>query len=319
MDITPKLQIKNRDRGEDAEALAFRVTVLLTVLLPTLGLGAAIYTLWGRWVTATDLGIALLLYAATAVSVSVGFHRLFTHRSFECNAGVKLALGITGSMATQGPLFYWVATHRLHHQASDRPGDPHSPHEFGRGFRTLLRGWAHAHFGWLFAVPGKRYFRVVADLARDPVAAFINRHYLLWIALGLLAPAVVSGWVSGSWRGVLTGFIWGGLARTFLVHHVTWSINSICHLFGTQSFETGDESRNNPLCALVSFGEGWHNNHHGFPTSARLGLRWWEVDFGYWLIAALRACGLAADVCEPSAIQQQAKSRQVSGRPGSPS
>lgn len=289
------------------DSFSDRVAILLVVITSTLGFAGAVYGCWGHWITTTEISLGLFLFAITGVGISVGFHRLFTHRSFECFSGVKWGLGIAGSMAAQGPLFYWVETHRIHHQSSDREGDPHSPHEYGSGIISIFRGWLHAHCGWMFRWRSERSSRTIPDLLRDPVAVRIDRYYLLWVALGLIGPGVAAAWLMGSLRGFFTGFLWGGLVRIFLVHHVTWSINSICHLFGTQRFHTGDQSRNNLLCALVSFGEGWHNNHHAFPNSARHGLRWWEIDPGYWLIRCFRLCGLAWNQREPTREQQQSK------------
>lgn len=271
--------------------LAFRITVQLTVLLPAIGFVAAIYLLWGQWVTWVELALCFTLYALTACSVSVGYHRLFTHRSFEAKPWVRAVLGVLASMAAEGPLFFWVAIHRQHHQKTDREGDPHSPHGFGDGVLAVLRGCWHAHVGWMFHPPSLNYARKVTDVLRDRMCVAVSRHYMPLVLLGCVIPAFICGLVRGSWFGMLMGFVWGGLVRIFIVHHVTWSVNSICHLFGSQPYDAGDESRNNIVFGLLSFGEGWHNNHHAFPNSARLGLKWWQVDFGWmllWLLAQMK-------------------------------
>jgi stearoyl-CoA desaturase (Delta-9 desaturase) len=232
----------------------------------------------------------------------------FQHRSFACTPVIRWLLGGAGSMEAQRPLLYWVSTHRVHHQNADRNGDPHSPHAVAFSPDRLLRRWFHAHIGWAFHYRNADYARVVPDLLADPIAMSIQRHTGRWLTAGLILPAVAVALWRGSWDGLLTGFLWCGLVRVFLLQHVTWSINSICHLFGTRPFETSDQSRNHAFCAIAGIGEGWHNNHHAFPNSARLGLRWWEVDPGYWLIRLLALCGLATDVRSPTAEQQDARS-----------
>jgi stearoyl-CoA desaturase (delta-9 desaturase) len=247
------------------------------------------------------------MYALTALGVTVGFHRLFTHRSFETTRPVKFIFAVLGSMALEGPVLKWVAMHRRHHQHSDGEGDPHSPHHHGEGLRGLLAGAWHAHVGWIFDPDPADLPRYAGDLARDGVVRSVSRTWVLWSAIGLVLPAVLGGLITWSWRGALLGFIWGGLARVFLVHHVTWSINSVCHLWGTRPFKSRDESRNNFLFGVVGMGEGWHNNHHAFPTSARHGLRWWELDLSYWVIRGLAAAGLAWKVRVPAAPAVAAK------------
>lgn len=288
----------NRNESQSGEQSKWeeritRAALLATIFLPMLGFAVAIYCGWNRWVSAVDLWTAFVLYVCTAISISVGFHRCFTHRSFECTTGTKLVLGILGSIAGQGPLYDWVSTHRKHHQCSDRKGDPHSPHTHGDGVLAQVAGLWHAHVGWIFSHRIGSYAAGVEDLEADWATRGVNKFYPLWVLAGLFIPGLVSACAYQSWTGFWTGVLWGGLVRIFLVHHITWSINSICHLWGDRPFSTRDESRNNLLCALVSFGEGWHNNHHAFPTSARIGLRWWQVDAGWWLIQALTVFGLA--------------------------
>jgi stearoyl-CoA desaturase (Delta-9 desaturase) len=240
------------------------------------------------------------MYLLTALGITVGFHRLFTHRSFEAPGAVRFVLAALGSMAVQGPLLKWVAVHRRHHQHSDGPDDPHTPHHHGRGVPGLLRGLWHAHLGWLFKPDPPGLDRYVKDLRQDTPARVAGALFPLWAALGLLAPAALGGLLTGSWAGALLGLLWGGLARVFLVHHVTWSVNSVCHLWGSRPYKGRDESRNNVVFGVLALGEGWHNNHHAFPTSARHGLRWWQVDVSYWVIRALALVRLARDVRLPA-------------------
>jgi stearoyl-CoA desaturase (delta-9 desaturase) len=273
---------------------------LFAVVLPFVGLGVAVFFLWGWGFSWIELGLLLGLYVLTSLGITVGFHRLFTHRAFETYAVVQVILTVLGSMAVQGSLLKWVALHRRHHAHSDRPGDPHSPHLHGRGIAGLLRGLWHAHLGWIFQADAPDLSRYVKDLRRSTLLRVVSALFLMWVALGLLIPAVLGGLLAGSWRGVWNGLAWGGLARIFLVHHVTWSVNSVCHLWGSRPFRTDDQSRNNFLFGILAMGEGWHNNHHAFPTSARHGLRWWQIDISYGVIRALALLRLAWKVGLPA-------------------
>jgi stearoyl-CoA desaturase (delta-9 desaturase) len=285
------------------------------VVLPLLGLAGAIVLLWGvafNWWYFLILGTMAVVSAA---GVTVGYHRLCTHKSFETPAWVRYLFAAAGSMAVQGPVIQWCAEHRKHHQHSDKENDPHSPHmsqhgSWGEGLWATFRGAFHAHVGWLFAGHSKGLGRYSADLKADRVLVLANGQFVFWVLFGLLFPAVVAGLVSMSWTGVLLGFLWGGLVRVLLVHHITWSVNSVCHLWGTRPFDSRDESRNNALVGLLAMGEGWHNNHHAFPTSARHGLRWWELDFSYLLIRALALVGLARAVRVPDREKIESKLRR---------
>ena len=277
-----------------------RFAALLVIVVPFAGLVAAIVCLWGWAFTWVELTLLLGGYLATGFGITVGYHRLFTHRSFDTSRPIKFLLGVLGSMAVQGTILHWVAIHRQHHQHSDGSEDPHSPCHFGGGVRGVLAGLWHAHVGYLFGPHPSGLARYIGDLRKDKLVRRMSKLFPLWVFVGLLIPAVLGGVLTLSWTGVLLGFIWGGLVRVFLVHHVTWSINSVCHLWGTQPFNTHDHSRNNVIFGVLGFGEGWHNNHHAFPNSARHGLRWWQLDLSYMIIWAMSKVGLAQDVRVPS-------------------
>jgi stearoyl-CoA desaturase (delta-9 desaturase) len=287
-----------------------KLATLVAVLVPLVGVGAAVVLLWGRWVSWADLTLLAGFYLLTAVGITVGFHRLFVHRSFETYLPVKLTLAALGSMAVQGSLFNWVAQHRRHHQHSDTAEDPHSPHRYGRGLWGRVRGLYHSHIGWAFRPERPGLARYVADLRKSWALRLASRLFLFWVALGLALPAVLGGLLTGSWVGVWTGLVWGGLVRLFLVHHVTWSVNSVGHIWGTRPYKSDDQSRNNFVVGVLALGEGWHNTHHAFPTSARHGLRWWQPDLSYYLIRLLALLGLAWNVKLPTReVQAEARRR----------
>jgi stearoyl-CoA desaturase (delta-9 desaturase) len=292
---------------EHVPSPAFRVANLLAVILPLIGLIAAMVLMWGEHFNWLYLGLLVGFYVATAVGITVGFHRLFTHRAFETVWPVRAGFAILGSMAVQGPLIDWVAWHRRHHQHSDHDGDPHSPHLHGEGVGGMLKGMIHAHFGWMLWENDTGQEKYVGDLLREKRLMKIQNLFGLWAILGLVLPAIIAGLVTMSWMGALLGFLWGGLARLFLVHHVTWSVNSICHIWGAQPFGSKDESRNNVVVGILAMGEGWHNSHHAFPTSARHGLSWWQLDISYLIIKTLSLLGLAWKVKVPSAEAIEAK------------
>lgn len=290
-------------------SLTVRLLVLGVIIVPILGVTAAPFIVWGWGFHWTDLGLLVSLYVLTVVGITVGYHRMFVHRSFETNIAVKFVLAILGSMAVQGPLLAWVAKHRRHHQHADKAGDPHSPHGHDGGVGGVLRGLWHAHIGWLFDADPPDLDRYVQDLSQSRVLRAVSSLFFVWVALGLLIPAVLGGLLTRTWAGVWTGVIWGGLVRIFLVHHVTWSVNSACHLWGLQPYRSKDESRNNAVFGVLAMGEGWHNTHHAFPTSARHGLRWWQLDMSYWIIWALARVGLAWDVKLPTIQAQRERQR----------
>ncbi len=262
--------------------------------------------LWGWGFHWVDLGLLLGMYVLTSLGITVGFHRLFTHRSFETHGFIQFIFGVLGSMAVQGSLLKWVALHRRHHQCSDRPGDPHSPHQYGHGILGVLRGLWHAHLGWVFTADPPDLDHYVKDLRQSRLLSMVSSLFVVWVVLGLLIPAVLGGLLTRSWIGVWTGLIWGGLVRVFLVQHVTWSVNSVCHLWGFRPYRSNDESRNNAMVGALAMGEGWHNTHHAFPTSARHGLRWWQIDVSYWVIRTLAILRLAWNVRLPTKRAQAA-------------
>lgn len=247
------------------------------------------------------------MYALTITGITVGFHRFFSHSAFQTSNAVKIFLAIAGSMAAQGPVIHWVSNHRRHHQYSDKIGDSHSPHLESIGKFRWLRGLWHAQVGWLFTNEVTNSAMFAKDLLRDPVITKLNHYYLVWLILGLLLPAVIAGVLQQTWMGFISGFLWGGMVRVCLAHHFTWSVNSIMHLFGRRSFETSDRSTNNIWFALPTFGEAWHNNHHTFQNSAKFGLRWWQIDIGYWIINLLEKARLVWDVKIPTKTMIEAK------------
>ena len=296
---------------DEGQGVYPRLINLAGVTVPLLGLAAAMVLLWGVAFHWEYLVILVVMYLLTGFGITVGYHRLFTHKSFRTPRPVAAVLGVLGSMAVEGSLLQWVAVHRKHHRHSDDEGDPHSPHTFGGGVWAMLRGMWHAHVGWSMGKSRSKadFSRYVVDLRKDAVLRWVSHLFPLWVLLGLAIPAVLGGLLTMSWMGVLLGFLWGGLVRVLLVHHVTWSINSVCHLWGARPYDSGDHSRNNVIFGVLALGEGWHNNHHAFPSSPRHGLRWWQFDASYWVIRGMMAVGLASDLRVPSAEKQAAKAR----------
>jgi len=284
------------------------ITGTVTVV-PFLALGIVGWQVWAELLHWRDIVVFAILYLVTGLGVTVGFHRLFTHRSFATRPWVRGVFAAAGSMAIEGPVISWVADHRKHHAFADQPGDPHSPHvDHGVGWRGALRGLVHAHMGWLFIhnQRGARQ-RYAPDLVADPVVSWVDRTFVVWVLSGL-GVAFGLGWViGGTLTAALTGLLWGGAVRILVLHHVTYSINSLCHFFGRKRFDTGDESRNLAWLSFLSLGEAWHNNHHAFPTSAAHGLRWWELDLSSAVIRGLERVGLAWDVVRIDPARQQRK------------
>jgi stearoyl-CoA desaturase (Delta-9 desaturase) len=290
---------------------ADKIATGVVTAVPILALALVAWQVWGSALRWHDLAIFGIVYVPIGLGVTVGFHRHLTHRSFATNKAVRAILAALGSAAIEGPVIQWVANHRKHHAFSDQEGDPHSPHVGrGGGWSHALRGLLHAHLGWLFAhAHSAARHRYARDLIADPVIRFIDRTFLLWTLLGLALPFGLGIAIGGTVTTGLTGLLWGGAVRVFVLHHVTYSINSLCHFFGGRRFDNGDESRNLLWLVLPSLGEAWHNNHHAFPTSARHGLRRWEqaLDPSGLFIRLLERCGLAWDVVTVSPERQAHK------------
>jgi stearoyl-CoA desaturase (Delta-9 desaturase) len=287
-----------------------RYANLTAVVLPFVAFVAAIVLLWNSYVGVSDLIAFGVMYLIAGFGVTVGFHRLLTHRAFQTHKPIEYGFAIAGMMSVQGPVIDWVADHRKHHAHADEEGDPHSPHvQFGEGWMGALKGLFHAHMGWLFSDHGQAERRKYAkDLIEDKGMRRISRRFLWWVVLGLAMGSLI-GFVLGgfTFKAAATGLLWGGFVRIFLQHHVTWSINSVCHFFGRRRFEVDDESTNVFWLALPSLGEAWHHNHHAFPRSARHGLRWYEIDLSAAVIGMLSKAGLAWNVTKIAPERQQQK------------
>jgi stearoyl-CoA desaturase (delta-9 desaturase) len=293
-----------------------KIVNLGAVVVPFIAFIAAVTLLWNEVVGWHDLVALGVMYFLTGFGVTVGFHRMLTHRSFQTSKPVEYLFAALGSMSVQGPVIHWVADHRKHHAHTDEDGDPHSPHVgVGKGIKGALRGLLHAHVGWLLSEQGraerKKYAR---DLVEDPGMRWINRNFPLFVLAGLVLPGLIGFALTGTLAGALTGALWGGLVRIFLLHHITWSINSVCHFFGTRRFDTDDHSTNVFWLALPSFGEAWHHNHHAFPRSAVHGLGRFELDPSAWIIAAMERTGVIWNVVRiPHERQAQRLTRPQTG------
>ncbi len=290
--------------------LVDRIASGVVTAVPPLMVAVGMYFGWmGNLLGWQDILILVVFYVGVGTGVTVGFHRLFTHRSFQCGRPLRAALAVLGSAAAEGPVIDWVATHRKHHQYSDVEGDPHSPHVgHGTGWSGAVRGLVHAHVGWVFSdmeVADER--RYAKDLLADPVIRFVDRTFVLWVIVGLAAAFGLGVALTGSVIGGLTALLWGGAARIFFVHHATFSINSLCHFFGKRDYDTHDESRNLAWLALPTWGEAWHNNHHAFPTSYRHGLKRWQLDPAAAMIQLMEMTGLVWDVVRVDPVRRERK------------
>lgn len=284
-------------RLEGKRAVLQKRIVLVVTVLPFLGFAAAIYSLWGRGLSWVDAGIALFFYAFSGLGITIGFHRYFTHQSFETTPFIRGLLAIAGSTAVEGPVITWVADHRRHHAFADKEGDPHSPHlDEGPGIRGVVKGLWHAHMGWLFSDEQTSARRWAPDMLKVPALKKIDRLFPLWVGLSFGLPPLVGYLITGTLGGAFTAFLWGSLARIFILHHITWSINSICHFYGKRPFDGDEYSTNNWALALVSFGESWHNNHHAFPSAAIQGIGKAQIDISGAVIAGMEKVGLAHNV-----------------------
>ena len=288
--------------------LMFQAATTFGVIIINLGLVGAIVlsSLWG--LSKVDITLFITFYLISAFGITVGYHRYFTHKSFKTYKIVSYLLCIFGSMAAQGSLSFWVGKHRVHHHHTEKKHDPHSPVSTTPGFISKLRSFFHGHMGWLFVERSiEDYKKRINDIVKNSTLFKIQNLYWLWLLLGILLPGILGGILSGSWKGFLTGMLWGGIARICILHHVTWSVNSICHLFGTRTFSSKDNSKNNFLVALLSLGEGYHNNHHAFAYSAKQGLRFWQIDFSYLLIKLLSKIGIVWDIKIPTIASMKNK------------
>ena len=284
-----------------------RIVLALLIIVPFLSLVVAVPLAWGGWLGWHDVVIAVTMYAISGHGITVGFHRLFTHKSFKPSRPVRIGLAIAGTLAIQGPVVRWVADHRKHHKFSDRDGDPHSPWRYGESVPALLKGLAFAHMGWLFDAEQTPQRQYAPDLLKDRDIVRISRAFPLLAAISLLLPPVIGGLWSMSWQGALTAFFWGSLVRVSLLHHVTWSINSICHAVGEQPFRRRDRSGNVWWLAIPSMGESWHNLHHADPTSARHGVLRGQLDSSARIIWVFEKLGWVSDVRWPVAERIEAK------------
>jgi stearoyl-CoA desaturase (Delta-9 desaturase) len=292
---------------------------MAAVFLPFAVTVAVIPLLWGSWLGWTDVAAFVFMYLVSGLGVTVGFHRMLTHRAFQTHRATRYLFAYMGMLSVQGPVIDWVADHRKHHAHTDVEGDPHSPHVgHGDGVMGALRGLWHAHAGWLWETHGQaRAHKYAKDLVEDRGMRILNRKFPLIVGASLLIPAAIGGLLSMSWHGALTGLIWGGFVRIFLQHHVTWSVNSVCHFFGTRRFEVDDHSTNVFWLAIPSFGESWHHNHHTFPRSAKHGLKWWEIDPSAMVINGMRRVGLAWDVVTITP-ERQAQKLMGATKPAAP-
>ena len=286
-----------------------RRLVLIVTIVPFAGFLWAMFHFWGAGLSAADAVIALTFYLWTGFGITIGFHRYFTHQGFETSPLMRSLLAVAGSMAIQGPVIKWVADHRRHHAFSDQEGDPHSPHlEEGPGLRGVISGLWHAHIGWMLSDEQTSPKRWAPDLLKDPAIRRIDRLFPVWMVLSFALPALLGFAVTGTLAGALSAFLWGSLVRVFMLHHVTWSINSICHFYGRRPFASDDHSTNNWVLSVISLGESWHNNHHAFPTAAIHGIRKTQIDPTGLMITALEKIGLARRVKRVSEKQIASKS-----------
>ena len=299
--------VQHATLGGETQSRTEQVALGIFIGVPFLALLAAVPIAWGGWLGWTDVVIAVGMYYATLLGITVGFHRLFTHKSYKPNRGVKIGIAVAGSMAIQGPLVRWVADHRKHHKFSDRDGDPHSPWKYGTSIGALTKGLLHAHMGWLFDEEQTNQRKYAPDLLKDPDLVRISKNFWAFVLLSMLLPAALGGLITWSWQGALTAFFWGSLVRVGLLHHVTWSINSICHAIGNRPFVSRDKSANVWWLAIPSGGESWHNLHHADPTCARHGALRGQLDPSARVIRWFEQLGWAYDVRWPNPERLAAK------------
>jgi stearoyl-CoA desaturase (delta-9 desaturase) len=298
--------------GGDTQSRKEQFALGLFIVVPFLAVLAAVPIAWGGWLGWTDLAIMVSMYWFTGHGITIGYHRLFTHKAFKPNRALKNVLAIAGSMAIQGPVVRWVADHRKHHKFSDRDGDPHSPWKYGNDLRALTKGLLHAHLMWLFDAEQTPQRKYAPDLMKDRDLVRISKTFPMWVFVSLAAPAIAGGLITWSWQGALTAFFWGSLVRVALLHHVTWSINSICHTIGARPFVSRDKSANVWWLAIPSMGESWHNLHHADPTCARHGVLRGQLDTSARIIWMLEKAGWIHDVRWP--VKERIDSKLVANR-----
>jgi len=284
--------------------ISYFLVAFFTIVVPLVGLVWGGFLFYEQGISLLDVGLLAGMYLVTILGVELGFHRYLTHRSLSTTRTLRALLTIAGSMSAQGQPIWWVAIHRRHHGHSDHDGDPHSPNLHGETlWQQLVGGW-HSHIGWMFQpkCTAAHASHFAKDLLGDRTMITLDRWYFGWVLLGLAIPAALGGWITGTWAGAVSGLVWGGLVRMFLGQHALWwGIVTICHRYGTRPFKSNDDSTNHWLVAVLFLGDGWHNNHHAFPASAMVGLRWWEFDITWWFIRGLERVGLVWDVKVPSA------------------
>jgi stearoyl-CoA desaturase (Delta-9 desaturase) len=300
--VTTTIQQERRPKSllEGQRHIAAHVSVYIFVIVPLLALVAAVPFAWGWGLTWVDIVLATGWYFVTCLGATAGFHRYFTHGSFKAGRGVRVALAVAGSFAVQGPILHWVADHRRHHAFSDKEGDPHSPWLFGTSPAALARGFWHAHLGWVLDRSLTNQERFIPDLLADRDIRIVHRLFGLFTAITLIAPAIMGGLITWSWWGAVTAFFWAGLVRVAFLHHITWSVNSVCHMIGERPFAARDRSANVWPLAVLSLGESWHNLHHADPTCARHGVQRGQIDITARFIWLLERAGLAYDVRWPT-------------------
>jgi stearoyl-CoA desaturase (Delta-9 desaturase) len=285
----------------DRKSWAQQISLTIFLVVPFIAIISAIPAAWGWGLTWRDAVIGVVMYVATGLGITVGFHRYLTHRSFRAKRWVRVALAVCGSMAIQGSAIQWVSDHRKHHRFSDKDGDPHSPWRYGTDFKAVSKGFFYSHVGWLYDWDKTSEARYAPELIADPDINWVSRTFPVWVGLSVLLPALVGGLWAWSWQGALTAFFWAGLVRIFVLHHVTFAINSVCHITGRRPFRTRDRSQNVWWLAILSFGESWHNFHHAEPTSARHGVRLFEIDTSAITIKVMEKLRWVTDVRWPDA------------------
>ncbi|MBK9739634.1 MAG: acyl-CoA desaturase [Actinobacteria bacterium] len=321
MTVSPQILPQGRATDEPVQlnSLGMRVTIGVFVVVPLLAVIAAIPVAWGGWLSWVDVALVVVFWTITALGITVGYHRYFTHGSFKANRAVKITLALMGSYALEGSLDQWVADHRKHHKFSDEVGDPHSPWRFGTSRRAVAKGLYYAHVGWFFDDENTSIEKYAPDIAADKDLRALSRYFPAVVVATFLLPALLGGLITWSWIGALTALFWAGFVRVALVHHVTWSINSICHVFGTRPYTSRDMSSNVAWLAVPSFGESWHAIHHIDQTSARHGVLRGQLDLSAELIRVLEKVGLVRDVRWPrperivSKLKDPAMARRVRG------